>query len=366
MKARYMKDLIMIPNRSVGIWGWGAYIPRFRIKDEEIARIWRGGTVDRDNAGKAVPIVEKAVANLDEDIVTMSIEAGKNALRRAQINPEEIRTVLVGTESKPYAVKSVGVTIAAALGIPPHILSATYEFACKAGTEAIQTVMGLIGSGMIRFGMAIGADTAQGRPGDELEYTAASGAAAYILGPYDENECVAKIEASYSYATETPDFWRKDGEKYPRHYYRFTGEPAYFHHIMSAAKGLMNALGLTPNDFDYAVFHQPNYRFPLTVGKKLGFPEEKLKPGIVVHVIGNTYAGSSLMGLAATLDVAKPGDRILVVSFGSGAGSDAFSIIVSKGIEKRRNLAPGVWDFINNKVYIDYALYARLRGKIPR
>ena len=360
-----MTGRIMVPNREVGIYGWGAYIPRFRIKDTEIARIWRGSIVDH-NTNFTTPILEKAVANRDEDVITMSIEAGKRALRRAQINPEDIRTVLLGTESKPYAVKSSGVTIAAALGIPPHILAATYEFACKAGTEAIQTVMGLVGSKMIEYGLAIGADTAQGRPGDELEYTAASGAAAYILGPYDEELAVAKIEASYSYATETPDFWRREGEKYPRHYYRFTGAPAYFRHIINAAKGLMSEIGLTPNDFTYAVFHQPNYKFPLTVGKKLGFSEEQLKPGVVVHVIGNTYAGSSLMGLAATLDVAKPGDRILVVSFGSGAGSDAFSIIVSKGIEKKRDLAPKVWDLINNKVYVDYALYTKLRSKIHK
>jgi len=362
-----MTNLAMKPKRDVGIYGWGAYIPRFRIKDAEIARIWRGSIIG--NAENIpTPILEKAVAAQDEDIVTMSIESSKRALSRAEIEPYMIRTVLLGTESKPYAVKSVGVIIATALGIPPHILSATYEFACKAGTEAIQTVMGLVGSEMIDFGLAIGADTAQGRPGDELEYTAASGSTAFILGPFDENKAAAKIEASYSYCTETPDFWRKDGQKYPRHYYRFTGEPAYFHHIMSAAQGLMDSLDLTPKDFNYAVFHQPNYRFPVTVAKRLGFTTEQIKPGVVSYNIGNTYAGSSLMGLAATLDVAKPGDRILVVSFGSGAGSDAFSIIVAKGIEKKRDMAPRVWDMINSdkKLYIDYALYARMRGKIPR
>lgn len=360
------QDLVMKPSRDVGIWGWGAYVPRFRIKNAEIARIWRGGVIDNDGSKFPTPILEKAVANLDEDIITMSIEAGKNALKRAGVKPEEIRTVLIGTESKPYAVKSAGVTVATALGIPPNILSATYEFACKAGTEAIQTVMGLVGSGMINYGMAIGADTAQGRPGDELEYTAASGAVAYIIGPFDTKNAVAKIEASYSYATDTPDFWRRDGQKYPRHYYRFTGEPAYFHHIMSAARGLMNTLGLSPEDFTYAVFHQPNYKFPRTVGKRLGFREEQVEPSIVSRLIGNTYAGSSLMGLAAVLDVAKPGDRILMVSFGSGAGSDAFSLIVTEGIERKRDLALKVRDYIENKKYIDYALYARLRGKIPR
>jgi len=360
-----MPNKIMVPNRKVGIEGWGAYIPIYRVKNEEIARMWKGGLVDRNGNFKG-PIIEKSVINLDEDTVTMAIEAAKNALKRAGINPKLLRTILVGTESNPYAVKTIGATIARAIGAGEDILAATYEFACKAGTEALETVIGLVGSRMIEYGLAIGADTAQGRPADELEYTAACGAVAYILGPFNRETSVAYIEASYSYVSDTPDFWRRSGEKYPRHFYRFTGEPAYFKHIINAAKGLMEELGYTPNDFDYAVFHQPNYKFPLVVAKRLGFPMEKVKHGIVVNMIGNTYAASALMGLAATLDVAKPESRILVVSYGSGSGSDAFSIVVNDAIEGKRDKAPKVWDLINRKKYVDYALYARLRRKIMR
>ncbi|MHA1615913.1 MAG: hydroxymethylglutaryl-CoA synthase [Candidatus Njordarchaeales archaeon] len=360
-----MTGKVMKPSRKVGIEGWGAYIPRYRIKNVEIARVWKGGVID-GNGVFPTPIEEKSVINLDEDTVTMAIEAARNALRRAGIDPKLLRTVLVGTESNPYAVKTIGATVARALGVSEHILSATYEFACKAGTEALETVIGLVGSGMIEYGLAIGADTAQGRPADELEYTAACGAAAYILGPYKEESSVALIEASYSYVSDTPDFWRRSEEKYPRHFYRFTGAPAYFKHIINAAKGLMEELGYSPDDFDYAVFHQPNYKFPITVAKQLGFPMEKVVQGIVVHKIGNTYAASALMGLAATLDVAKPGSRILVVSYGSGSGSDAFSIVVNDAIEEKREKAPKVWEMIEKKKYVDYALYARMRQKLLR
>jgi hydroxymethylglutaryl-CoA synthase len=81
-------------------------------------------------------------------------------------------------------------------------------------------------------------------------------------------------------------------------------------------------------------------------------------------VIGNTYAGSALIGLTATLDIANPGDRILLVSFGSGAGSDAFSISVTDAIRERQNLAPHTADYIARRTEIDYATYARLRGKL--
>ena len=343
-------------NREIGIIGYGAYIPLYRIKDEEIGRVWgrRAG----------FPVEEKAVAGLDEDVVTMAIEASLNALKRAQINPKELGAVLVGTESKPYAVKPSGTIVAEAIGATPATLSADYEFACKAGTEALQTCIALVKSGMCKYALAIGGDTAQGRPSDELEYTAASGAAAYIVGPKDE--ALATFEASFSYVTDTPDFWRRQVQPYPKHTGRFTGEPAYFKHIISAAKMLFEKYSFSPEDFDYAVFHQPNLKFPIRVAKKLGFPMEKIKPGLVVGSIGNTYAGSSLIGLAATLDVAKPGQRILVVSFGSGAGSDAFSLVVEEAIEVKRDRAPGVVDYIERKRYVDYATYARFRGKILR
>lgn len=343
----------MIINREVGILGYGAYVPIYRIKDEEIARMW---------GRLKYPIEEKAVAGLDEDTVTMSVEASKYALKRAKIPPEKIGAVYIGTESPAYAVKPSATIISEALGIPNDILAIDMEFACKAGTTAMQSIIGLVKSGMIEYGLAIGADTAQGRPGDELEFTAASGAAAYVIGPGKES--LAVFEASTSYVSDTPDFWRREGEFYPRHFYRFTGAPAYFKHIYEAAKRLMEELGYKPSDFTYAVFHQPNVKFPLTIGRKLGFNVEQIEPGLVAGKIGNTYAGSSLIGLTAVLDIAKPGDRILLVSFGSGAGSDAFSLVVTDLIEERRDLAPKLKDLIEKKVYIDYATYAKFRNKI--
>ena len=347
----------MKPLSAVGIVGYAGYIPVYRIKAAEIGRVW--GT------GCKYPIIEKAVAAIDEDATTMAVEAARYAVARAQINPEEIGAIYVGSESKPYAVKPSGTIVAEALGISSQLLAADYEFACKAGTEAFQTCIALVASGMVKYGMAIGADTAQGRPSDELEFTAASGAAAFIFGKKSE-ETIAYVEGTHSYSTDTPDFWRRPEEPYPSHYWRFTGKPAYFKHVLSAAKGLMEELNLTPDDFDYAVFHQPNTKFPLAAAKMLGIEEEKIKPGLLVPIIGNTYSASSPLGLAATLDVAKPGDRILMVSYGSGAGSDAFSFVVQDAIEWKRPLAPPIAAFVNRKKLVDYACYTRYRRKLRK
>jgi hydroxymethylglutaryl-CoA synthase len=349
-RARLLK-----PTRDVGIVGYGAYIPQYRLPAKEVARIWAGG-------GGGLPIKEKAVAGQDEDVITMSIEAARNALARARIDPTEIRAVWVGSESHPYAVKPTSTIVAEAIGATPHTQAADWEFACKAGTEALQAAIGFVGSGMAHYALAIGMDIAQGRPGDALEYTAAAGGAAYLLGPAEEG--LAVFEGSYSYSTDTPDFWRRADEKYPEHGERFTGEPSYFKHILEAGEAIMAELGSKPADYRYVVFHQPNTKFPQRVGKQLGFKPEQIQAGLLVPVIGNVYAGSALVGLTAVLDVAEPGDRLLLVSYGSGAGSDAFSLRVNEQLTERQSLANRTEEYIARRVEIDYATYARFRGKL--
>lgn len=340
-----------------GIVSYGVYIPKYRIRADEIARVWGDG----ENIADSLRVYEKSVPDVDEDAVTFAVEAARNAVVRAGIDPRRFGAIYTGSESHPYAVKPTGTIVGEAICTSSSFTAADFEFACKAGTAAIQACLGLVGSNLIDLGMAIGTDVSQGAPGDMLEYTAAAGGAAYIIGNKD---LAAEIEAIYSFTTDTPDFWRREGMPYPEHGGRFTGEPAYFKHVTSAANGLMEQLGTTPKDYDYAVFHQPNGKFPVRVARKLGFSKEQIEPGLVVPFIGNTYSGSCLIGLAATLDVAKPGERIFVTSFGSGAGSDAFSISVKDKIDEIRTGAPSVRDYIGKARYLDYAMYAKHKGKL--
>lgn len=340
-----------------GIVGYGCYIPRFRIRTSEIARVWgKDGADITDSLG----VHEKAVADADEDTITMAVEAGRAALARAGVDSQTVGALFVGSESHPYAVKPSGTVVAEALGLSKNLFLADYEFACKAGTAALQNAFSLVKAGEVRYGIGIGSDTAQGRPGDALEYTAASGAAAFVVGP----EPVATIEGMHSVATDTSDFWRREGERYPRHGHRFTGEPSYFAHVGAAAKGLMEKLGLRSTDFDLVVFHMPNAKFPVRAYKQFGFEKEKWLPGLVVAGIGNTYSASSLIGLCALLDVARPGQRILLTSYGSGAGGDAISFVATDRIEAVRDAAPRVQELMSRKTYIDYGTYVKLRGKL--
>jgi hydroxymethylglutaryl-CoA synthase len=341
----------------VGIVGYGAYVPKYRIKAEEIAVVWNE---DADRIKNGLGVREKSVPALDEDTATISVACARNALEQAKIDPQDIGAVYIGSESHPYAVKTTASIVAEAIEATPDLMAADYQFACKAGTAAIQTCMGLVKSGMIKYGLAIGADTSQGRPGDALEYTASAGGAAYLIG--SEN-ILAIIHDTYSYTTDTPDFWRREGAEFPTHGSRFTGEPAYFKHVISAAKKILERNKMEPKDFKYVVFHQPNGKFPLSAAKMLGFTSDQVKTGLLTPIIGNTYSGATPLGLAAILDEAVAGDKILAVSYGSGAGSDAFILEVTKENEKRRNKHP-VKDYINDKEYVSYAIYAKHKGKI--
>ncbi|HLU11281.1 MAG TPA: hydroxymethylglutaryl-CoA synthase [Oceanobacillus sp.] len=346
-------SLLMRSDRKVGIVGYGAYVPRYRLPGAEVARLWTGGL-------SGSPVTEKAVAGPDEDVTTMSIEAARNAIARAGIDPKALRAVWIGSESHPYAVKPTSTIVAESIGASPNIQAADWEFACKAGTEAVQASIGIVGSGMGAYTLSIGMDTAQSRPGDALEYTAASGGAAFIIGPGEE--AVAVYQGSYSFVTDTPDFWRRADESYPSHGERFTGEPAYFNHTVTSARTLMQMMGTTAEDYTHAVFHQPNVKFPQRAAQILGFKEEQIKTGLLADKVGNVYSGSCMLGLTAILDVAQPGDRILMVSYGSGAGSDSFDLVVTERIKEVQNRAPKTMDYINRRTQIDYATYVRYRG----
>ena len=343
-----------------GIVGYGAHLPRHRIKVEEIAKVWGA---DAPSYKKGLMLREKSVPPPDMDTITLSVEAARNALRRAGgIDIKDIGAIYIGSESHPYAVKPSGTTVAEALGATPDIHCADFEFACKAGSEAMYVALSHVKAGEMKYALAIAADTSQGAPSDALEFSAAAGAGAFIMGT--EN-LVAEILYTHSYMTDMPDFWRREHQFYPQHGGRFTGEEAYFATTKGASKAILEKSGMKPTDFAYAIFHQPNGKFPQRVALELGFTQEQIDPGWLAPTLGNTYSGASPIGLTATLDVAKPDDLIFMCSYGSGAGSDAFVWKVTDRINEVRDKAVRTRKLLEeNLIYVDYGTYAKFRHKI--
>lgn len=337
-----------------GIVGYGCYSSRFRINEGSIQR--------------AIPFV-------DEDAITAAVEAGKLALIHSGVNNSHIGKIYVGSESNPYAVKPIASKVAQVLRLGEEdeeddvqgVDAVDTEFACKAATSVFKDAVSLVNysKSNVDNAMVIGTDNSQSAPrdcpGGELDLFVGYGAAAFIFG---KNDVIAEVEGWYSCTSDTPDFWRRDGEPFPMHGGRFTGDPAYFKHVRKAAKKLMERLRLQVDDVDYFVAHQPNAQFPVKVAKELGFKEEQYLPSLQVVKFGNTYSGASPVGLAAVLDVAKPDSRILVASYGSGAGSDAYSLLTTSQIlDKRPRQKLTVKYQAENPFleYVDYTTYRRLK-----
>lgn len=318
----------MIVTKKVGITSYGVAIPRQKVSIDaiEIAQGKQGTGV-----GKALKVKSKTVPAKDEDTITLATDAALNCLEHFDKEKEQISNIFIGSESHPYAVKPSGTVVKDVLGLSEDMALADLQFACKAGTQGMQIGLNYLLSGYSDYSLSIGADTAQAKPNDALEFTAGAGAAAYLLG---KENLLAELKAVTSIATDTPDFWRRAGQSYPEHAGRFSGEPAYFYHITTAAKKIMNEAKLEPKDLAHCVFHTPNGKFPQLAAKKLGFTPKQLESSLVVSEIGNTYAGSVPIALSAVLDKAKAGEKILVVSYGSGAGSDAFIFETTDQLEK--------------------------------
>ncbi len=341
---------------KLGIVSYGSYIPRYRLNVEEIAKGWGE---DPNEIKSQLQVNSKSVPGPDEDVTTMAVEAARNAMNRWQGNPKDIGALYVGSESRAYAVKPTATIVAAAIDAEGALQAADLEFACKAATAGMQMCFGLVKSKMISYGLSIGSDSSQGRPRDPLEYTAGAGSAAFLVG--SEN-VVAELEGTYSVTTDMPDFWRREGAIYPSHGVRFTGEPAYFQHTIDASKGLMEEIDSKPSDYKYATFHQPNTKFPLRVSRMLGFSKEQVEPSLVCRDIGNAYSASSLLGLSQLLNKSQPGDKIFMTSYGSGAGSDAFSFVVTDEIERVQSYQFNLDYYVERKEIIDYGIYARFKG----
>lgn len=333
-----------------GIVSYGFYLPAYRIRVADLAAVW--GKNPAEITG-SLGISEKTVSGVDEDSVTMGFESAALALKKAGVKPEDIGVLFFGSETPPYAVNPSSTILGEFLGLQGTYLASDLQFACKAGTGGMMAAAGLIASGFSKYALVTASDKATGRPHDALEYTAASGSVSFILG---KNDLMLEIIDMQSFSSDTPDFWRREGIRYPSHGGRFTGKPSYFRHIGENTRLILKKNHLRPDRFAHAVFHMPNGKFPRQIAAGIGFTPDQIKHSLVVDYLGNSYTASALMGLASVLEVAQPGELVFFASYGSGAGSDAFIFRVTKKINERRLAFREV---AAQKKYIDYATYLR-------
>ncbi len=288
------------------------YTPAGRVTSQDLSRRFGLAT----NPGIALGVSQKAVPAVDEDSLTLAYQAARPIIKNYQ---DKIGALYFGSESPPYAVKPAVTLLVGFLDLPADLFGANLEFACRAGLEAAIITANFVEVGKIRYGLAIGSDTAQAKPGDVLAITAAAGASAWLLGHKPEAGSL-KLLAAASYISDTPDFWRHKENSYPNHGGRFTGQPAYFHHLETVYNNLCQQTGCQSQDFAKVAIHAPNLKFPLRLAKKLGFGPKQIEP-LWVDNHGNPYTASVMIQTVIKSKTLKPKQKLLALSFGSGAGS---------------------------------------------
>jgi len=354
---------------TVGIVSYGSYVPSFRIGMEALAEQWAvPPSLERMYRlnGRSV----MAVAGGDEDVVTMAIEAGERALRRSPPQLAKPQSLLVGSESHPYAVKPTSVIVSEALDLEMERFAVDLEFACRGGSAAMMLSAAFVSAKQASSAIAIGADCPQSSPGSLLEGSVGAGAAAFVLA---EGAGIASIEATAFASSDVTDFWRRDTATYPSVSGKFSADVGYRELTTEVVRRLLKATGASPGDFRYVCFHQPYQSLPLAVARECGFDRKQVLPGLVSGKIGNTYSSACLLALCAVLDSADPGDRILFASYGSGAGSDGFVLaMTSEVLAYRERTASAGGDPVATQVgeahatRLTYGQYSLAQGKLHR
>jgi len=346
-----------------GIVGYGVSVPYRRIDVKEILAVWGNSSLEILNSH--LRLYERGVLFFDEDTNTLAIEAARNALKCGATRGEDLELLCLGTGTNPWSSNPSSTIVAEAVGAGPHIMCSDIQFSGKSGTAAMQACLGLTESGVVKRAMAIGADTLNRHvaPGDLYEYTASAGAGALVLG---KENVIARVKGMQSYSSSLADWFRIEGERYIKTSTSNIPDALQLglvEHVLPAVYALNGKLALKPEDYTYAAFQQPYGFVPFMLGSILGFTPQQVGPGEVSESIGDCGAASSLLGLANILDMAKPGDRVLLASYGFGAGADAFCLEVTEAIGERRGRAPSVRDLLARKMMVDYGTAAKYEYK---
>lgn len=334
---------------AAGILGYGVYIPRYRLKVDEIEKAWTDK--EYSTRSRRLGIGEKAVPGSDEDVVTMAYEAAQNALKNSGLHADDLGGLITGSMSRSYVDRSISASIAQMLGIS-DVFTCDCVSSSKSGTAALLLAKTLAES-TTKPVLSIASDAPRMEPCSDLEPLAGAGAAAFILS--NEGDCIAMIEGTYSCSREVYDIWHPVDIPYPEYDLALSGD--LFAEVSAAsAMKYLDMHGKQPADYTYMVFNQPNARAPLGVARAIKAGKEQVAPGLISPQIGDLFSASALVGLAAVLDKANPGEKALIVSYGSG-GSDAFGVEVRKRSETSG--CSTIEDYLKNTVSIDYVTYLK-------
>ena len=336
---------------AIGISGYGAYIPKLRIKKEDYAKAW--------GSFSAAGVAEKSVMGFDEDVLTAAAKVTKRSLESVPTAPEKITRFAFASTSPPYVEKLLSGTVIYSVGIPNTTYSSDHTTSTRAGTEAIIASFEHVTANPSGKAVVAAADAPSASMWDSVEHALGAGAAAFVLS--SEN-LIAELEGHVSYASEYfgERFRPKEAPYVHDLNVKKFAEGSLLTNTTRAGTALLKKLNRKPEEYQHVVIQQPDARVPATVAARLNFTDTQLASSLISKSLGDLGAASVPVALAAALDAAKVGDKIMVISYGSGAGSDALSF---KVVSDRRPSIK-VQAEIDRKEYIDYVKYLKIKGAI--
>ncbi|MEW6034077.1 MAG: 3-oxoacyl-[acyl-carrier-protein] synthase III C-terminal domain-containing protein [Chloroflexota bacterium] len=327
-----------------GIVSYGAYVPWWRLSRKAIAP---GGSG------------EKAIANWDEDSVTMAVAAGMDCLSDADRN--SIDGLYFASTTSPYKESQVSTLVATALDLREETRSADFSSSLRAGTSAVRAALDAVSAGSARRVLVAAADCRLGMPGSTFEQDCGDGAGVLVIG---NSDVAAEVVASYSVNNEILDVWRADGDQFLRSWEdRFIITKGYLRSMSQAISGVLKQAKLTPKDITRAVLYTPDGRRVAELAKEAGFDPKAQVQDPLAAAMGNTGCAYALMLLVAALEDAKPGDTILWASYGNG--SDAFVLRATDKIGQGKGRRAMKKHLASKRVLEDYRTYLQWRRLLP-
>lgn len=329
-----------------GIAAYGAYVPLTRLPLSLIS-----GRPSKEGGP------EKAVADYDEDAITMAVTAAVDCL--AGVERSEVDALYFASTTWPLREKQGAALIAKALDLRRDVVTQDHSGSLRAGTAALESALHAVAAGAVRRALVVASDCRMGAPRSPLEAKLGDGAVALLVG----DDAIARHEASFAVADELQDLWRIEGERFTHTWEdRFVVQEGYAPNLVEAVRGVLARAGREPQDIARAALQAPDARSLGGVARTLGLKDEQLQDPLFGR-LGNTGTPFALMLLAAALESARPGDRLLVASYGDGAHALTFE--VTEAVE---SLAPrrGVSGHLaRRRALKSYDTYLKARGLQP-
>jgi len=331
-----------------GIVSYGAYVPPTRLAFASL-----GGRP----AAEGGP--EKAVAWNDEDSLTMGVAAAAHCLRG--FDRSAVDAVLFASTTWAFREKQAAALLARALDLRRDVRTADYGGSLRAGTDALRGAADALRAGSARRVLVVAADCRLAAPGSALETSFGDGAAAFLIGDAD---VVAGLDGAHAVADEIVDVWRGDGDRFVHAWEdRFVVQEGYTPNLVEAVRGLLARSGAAAGDFARAILYAPDRRAHAGAVRALGLDPGRVQDPLFGR-LGNCGAAFVPLQLAAALEGARPGERLLVAGYGDGAEALAFSVTehVDK-LEARRGVS---WHLARRRPVASYQRYLEARSLAPR